>query len=99
MSASPAYEQKIQAFRQSIDETLRDYDACKRQEFEESAEGWDMINTSSDPEKKERVRRHAEAEFASEREVLVKGLESDFQHYSKAWLEEDMTLASAMNQK
>ncbi|TYJ54494.1 hypothetical protein B9479_004818 [Cryptococcus floricola] len=94
---TPAYKQKIQAYRQSIDETLRDYDECIREEFKERVEVWERI--TNDPEKKERIRRHAEEELASEREELVKGLESDFQHYSKAWLVEDMTLASAMNQK
>ncbi|ODN78197.1 hypothetical protein L198_07986 [Cryptococcus wingfieldii CBS 7118] len=93
----PAYEQKMQAYRESIDVELRDYDACKCQELKEWVEAWEMI--TSDPKERERIRPYAEAEFASEREELVKGLESDFQHYSKVWLLEDMALASAMNQK
>ncbi|ODN75597.1 hypothetical protein L202_06716 [Cryptococcus amylolentus CBS 6039] len=94
---TPAYEQKIQAYRQSIDEELRDYDACKRQEFKKRVEIWESI--TSDPEEKEKIRRRAEAQLASAREELVKGLVSDFQHYSQVWLLEDMALASAMNQK
>ncbi|ODN78195.1 hypothetical protein L198_07984 [Cryptococcus wingfieldii CBS 7118] len=92
-----AYKQKIQAYRESIDEELRGYDARIGQEFEERVEVWEKI--TSHPEKKERIRLRAEAQLASEREELVKGLESDFQHYSKVWLLEDMALTSAMNQK